>query len=111
MKKGLILAHERSRHYSNLLNTARGLVFFGVAHRGSDIAYWDIFAANLLKVTQLGFGTDNSFVEALRRNSATFADISRQFIEHSANLTIRTFYETKKLLNRCVDIAPVLPFC
>ncbi|KAI9766209.1 MAG: hypothetical protein M1839_005011 [Geoglossum umbratile] len=102
VKKALILAHERSRHYLDLLNSVRGLVFFGVPHRGSDIAYWGTFAANLLKVTQLGFGTNNSFVEALRRNSATFADISRQFIERGANLPIRTFFETEKLLNELI---------
>jgi hypothetical protein len=78
------------------------LVFFGVPHGGSDIAYWGNFAANLLKITQLGFGTNTSFVEALKRNSATFADISQQFSECGANLRIRTFYETEKLWNQLV---------
>jgi hypothetical protein len=100
----LILAHERSRHYADLLNSVRGLIFFGVPHRGADVAYWGSFAANLLKITQLGFGTNTSFVEALRRNSATFADISEQFIERGANLPIRTFYETERLLNQLVRI-------
>jgi hypothetical protein len=85
-----------------LLDSVRGLVFFGVPHRGSDIAYWGNFAANLLKITQLGFGTNTSFVEALKRNSATFADISQQFIERGANLPIRTFYETERLWNQLV---------
>jgi hypothetical protein len=80
----------------------RGLVFFGVPHRGSDVAFWGSFAANLLKITQLGFGTNTRFVEALKRNSETFADISQQFIERAANLPIRTFYETEKLLNQLV---------
>lgn len=85
-----------------MLDSVRGLVFFGVPHRGSDIAYWGNFAANLLKITQLGFGTNTSFVEALKRNSATFADISQQFIERGANLPIRTFYETERLWNQLV---------
>jgi len=78
------------------------LVFFGVPHRGSDIAYWGNFGANLLKITQLGFNTNTSFVEALKKNSTTFADISQQFSECGANLPIRTFYETKKLWNQLV---------
>jgi hypothetical protein len=98
----MILAHGRLRHYADLLNSVRGLVFFGVPHRGSDVAYWGNFAANLLKITQLGFSTNTSFVEALKRNSETFADISQQFIERGANLPIRTFYETEKLLNLLV---------
>jgi hypothetical protein len=78
------------------------LVFFGVPHRGADIAYWGNFAANLLKITQLGFGTNTRFVEALKRNSAIFAEISQQFIERGDHLPIRTFYETEKLLNQLV---------
>jgi hypothetical protein len=85
-----------------LLDSVRGLVFFGVPHRGSDIAFWGNFAANLLKITQLGFGINTSFVEALKRNSTTFADISQQFSELGANLPIRTFYETEKLWGQLV---------
>jgi hypothetical protein len=100
--KALILANEQSRHYPDLLNSVRGLVFFGVPHRGSDVAYWGNFAANLLKITQLGFGTNTSFVKVLKRNSTAFAEISQQFIGCGANLPIRTFYETEKFMNQLV---------
>ena len=100
----MILAHERLSHYASLLSNVRGLVFFGVPHRGSDVAYWGAFAANLLKIMQLGFGTNTRSVKDLERNSATFANISQQFIERGANLPIRTFYETEKLLNQVVCI-------
>jgi hypothetical protein len=74
-----------------------------VPHRGSDIAYWGNFAGNLLKITQLGFGTNTSFMEALKRNSTTFDNISKQFSECGANLPIRTFYETEKIWNQLVS--------
>jgi hypothetical protein len=93
----MILTHERSNYYSNLLKSVRGSVFFGVPHRGSDLAYWKNFAATILKVAQLGFGTNKNFVKPLRRNSAVFSEISQQFIERGADLQIRTFYETYKI--------------
>ncbi len=98
----MILAHERSKQYANLLASTRGLVFFGVPHRGSDIARLGNFAANLLEMAQLGFGTNTNFVEALKRNSETFAHISQQFIERGADIPIRTFYETERLGNQLV---------
>lgn len=98
----MILAHERSKQYASILTSTRGLVFFGVPHRGSDIASLGKFAAKLLEVAQLGFGTNTAFVEALTRNSDTFAHISQQFIERGADIPIRTFYETDKLGNQLV---------
>ncbi|KAE8373282.1 hypothetical protein BDV26DRAFT_297061 [Aspergillus bertholletiae] len=57
----LILAHERSSIYGHLLDCVRGLVFFGVPHRGADLAYWGTFAANLLNIVPLGPGTNCQF--------------------------------------------------
>lgn len=93
----MIIAHERSSIYGTVLNSVRALAFFGVPHRGSDLAYWSTFAARLLKTVQLGLGTNKSYVEALRKNSQTFADISQSFTERAEPLKIRTFYETEKL--------------
>ncbi|KAH0536549.1 hypothetical protein FGG08_006579 [Glutinoglossum americanum] len=93
----LILAHERSRHYADILGSVRGCVFLGVPHRGSDAAYWGTFAANLLKLAKPGININTKFLEALQRNSAVFAEISQQFVERGASLQIRTFYETEKL--------------
>ena len=86
----------------DVLESVRGLVFFGVPHRGSDLAYWSMFAARLLKDVQLGLGTNTSFVEALKRNSQSFADISKSFIERAMPLKIRTFYETENLYGNLV---------
>ena len=98
----MIVAHERRKIYGAVLDSVRALVFFGVPHRGSDLAYWSTFAARLLNTVQLGFGTNTSFVEALKRNSKTFADISQSFIERAEHLKIRTFYETEKLYGNLV---------
>jgi hypothetical protein len=97
----MIIAHQRSSLYGELLNYVRGSVFFGVPHRGSDAAYWGSFAANLLRVPTFG-RTNTSFITALQRNSGTFADISQQFIERGSSLQIKTFYETAMIFNQLV---------
>ncbi|KAF8540576.1 hypothetical protein BDD12DRAFT_833045 [Trichophaea hybrida] len=99
LKKAMIIAHERSLLYGDLLKCVHGAAFFGVPHRGSEVAYWANFAANLLKIPLLG-NTNAKFVAALQKNSEAFANISQQFIECSSSLQIRTFYETKKAYNQ-----------
>ncbi|KAF7502214.1 hypothetical protein GJ744_006436 [Endocarpon pusillum] len=102
VKQAIIRAHERSLVYGDLLRHIRGIVFMGVPHRGADLAYWAAFAANIVQVVQLGFGTNANFVEALKRNSQPFAKISRQFVERQLKLSIRTFYETQRLGNQVI---------
>ena len=77
----------------------------GVFHRGADSAYWASFFANILQVAQLGWGTNTKFVEALKRNSPTFINISTQFVERAALLRIRTFFETERWGNQVVGIS------
>ena len=77
----------------------------GVPNRGADLAYWASFAAHILQFGQLGWGTNTKFVEALKRNSPTFADISRQFVERAVSLTIRTFFETERWGNQIVSVS------
>jgi hypothetical protein len=100
--QAMIRAHERSSHYADLLQRVRGVVFMGVPHRGSDVAYWAAFAANILQFGQLGFATNPAYVTALRRNSETFAAISTQFVERAVPLSIRTFFETERMGNQLV---------
>lgn len=71
------------------------------------MAYWGSFAANLLQFGQLSLGTNQKFIEALRRNSPTLADISEQFVERAHSLSIRTFFETERLGNQVVSF----PYC
>ncbi|KAL8925462.1 MAG: hypothetical protein Q9172_002224 [Xanthocarpia lactea] len=102
VKKAIIRAHERSQHYGGLLQSIHGIVFMGVPHRGADSARWASLVANILQVGQLGLGTNTNFVEALKRNSPTFSDISRQFVERAKLLTIRTFFETERWGNQVI---------
>lgn len=74
----MIIAHERSNEYGELLSSVKAAIFLGTPHRGSDVAYWGTFAANVLKTLQLGRGTNTSFVSALQTNSTEFANISQQ---------------------------------
>jgi hypothetical protein len=99
----MILANERSKHYGDLLQHVRAVVFLGVPHRGSDIAYWATFAANILQFGQLGSRTNPAYVKALQRNSPTFASISTQFVDRAERLLIRTFYETERMGNQVVS--------
>lgn len=98
----MIIANERSNDYGELLNNIKAAMFLGTPHRGSDAAYWATYAANTLKILQLGRGTNNLFVSALQKNSTEFANISQQWIERAAPLKIRTFYETERLLGEIV---------
>jgi len=101
--QAMILAHHRSKYYGNLLQHVRAIVFFGVPHRGSDVAYWATFAANILQFGQLGLRTNPTYVKALQRNSSTFAEISTQFVERAESLSIRTFFETERMGNQVVS--------
>ncbi|KAL8863359.1 MAG: hypothetical protein Q9178_000039 [Gyalolechia marmorata] len=98
----IIRAHERSQHYGGLLQSIHGIVFMGVPHRGADSARWASLVASILQVGQFGLGTNTNFVEALKRNSPTFSDISRQFVERAKLLTIRTFFETERWGNQVI---------
>ena len=52
----------------------------------------------------LGFRGNSRFLDALKRSSQTWRDISKQFIKRTVQLEIRTFYETEKLGNMLVYI-------
>jgi hypothetical protein len=104
----MIIAHERSSEYGELLRSIKAAMFLGTPHRGSDAAYWAAYAARVLKVIQLGRATNDSFISALQRNSSEFANISQQWIERAAPLKIRTFYETERLLGELVCLTTPL---
>ena len=89
--------------WGDLLANIRGAIFFGVPHRGADLAYWAKFATQIIQNLSLGFVGNSNFVEPLVRNSATFAKISDLFIERGSKIAIRTFYETKRMRNKLVS--------
>ena len=52
----------------------------------------------------LEFRGNIRYVDALKRNSQIWRDISKQFVKRTVQLEIRTFYETEKLDNMLVYI-------
>lgn len=95
--QAMIRAHERLELYGEVLSKISSVVFLGTPHRGSDVAWWATFPANLLKALQLGSGTNTAYLDALVKNSAEFSLTSQQWVERSAGLKIRTFFETERL--------------
>jgi protein SERAC1 len=69
----------------------------GTPHRGSNVAYWSKFLANVLHTTQLGNNTSSQLLSDLQQNSRILSEISTQFVERGSALQIRTFYETEKV--------------
>jgi hypothetical protein len=102
----VIIAYERSSAYGELLGSVRGAIFFGVPHRGADVAYWGNVVANICKLTP--FGSNTKFIAPLRRKSGMFAEISQRFVERCKPLQICTFHETKTVKRQLVR-APYEP--
>ena len=100
----MILAWENTNVYGDMLKSVYGCIFLGVPHRGADIAYWANFPAKLLEYGLVGYGGNTAFLGALKKNSQTWRDISKQFVQRAAPLRIRTFFETQRLRNLLVII-------
>lgn len=97
------LANERSELWKDIVESVFSIVFFAVPHRGAGAAYLATVAAQVYKFATLNFGGNKNFVEALKRNSPEFWQISEAFIQPASNLAIiRSFYETTKIANNIV---------
>lgn len=106
--QALILANERSEYWKDIQESTIGVVFFGVPHRGADMAFWAECAANILAFASLGFVGSPSFAQVLKRNSPELSKVSSAFIQPASKIkTIRSFYETEKLGNDIVSQALV----
>lgn len=103
----MIVAHERSHVYGGVLEKIQSVLFFGTPHRGSDLAWWANFAADLTKALELGRGTNTNHSEAFKRNSEEISHISQQWAERSHNIEIRTYYETERLLGFLVSLRSI----
>jgi hypothetical protein len=104
VKKALILAHERLSDgaFSDILFNTRAIAFLSVPHQGSKTAGWATIVAAALKGASLGTFTNTAMISDLKRDSTTLSNISAQFVHRAKDLTIYTFYETKKLYGACV---------
>ena len=99
VKKALVLAYENlsNIYYKDVVDNTKAIIFLGVPHKGSDSAWWANFAANALKTASIGRFTNTALVAALRKNSNTLTNISKQFVHRGKDLKIYTFYETQRL--------------
>ncbi|KAH8649154.1 hypothetical protein BX600DRAFT_110749 [Xylariales sp. PMI_506] len=105
VKKAIVKAHEKDR-YSSLLNSVRGVMFFGTPHRGSSFANWGSVLANIASAASLGTRTNQTLSRDLQSNSVVLQEINMSFIERAKALQIFTFYETDRMQlanNRVVD--------
>lgn len=97
------LAIERSDLWKDIVDSVFSIIFFAVPHCGADSAKLATVAANVCRFATFGFAVNKNFVEALKRNSPEFWQISTAFIQPASKLqTIRTFYETNKMANKLV---------
>lgn len=77
-----------------------GLYSLEYPHRGADIAFWAGLPATLLDKGLAGFGGNTRFLDALKKNSMEWREISDQFIQRADRvLLIRSYFETKRLGN------------
>ncbi|KAJ9156533.1 ankyrin [Pleurostoma richardsiae] len=97
VKKALIIAHERSSHYSAILKSVAGVVFMATPHRGSAFATWGSIVARMIRLAQFGSGTNAELLSTLANNSKELQSISGQFVERGQGMKIVTFYETEAL--------------
>ena len=75
---------------------AKGIIFLGTPHRGSDTATWANFVAQAFGALQMGTTTNRSLLSDLTKNSEILSQISQQFVERGSMVRMKTFYETKK---------------
>ena len=104
VKRALILAHERSSEFHDILTHTKAIAFLAVPHKGSGTAWWGNFAANVLKGASIGLSTNSALVADLRKDSGALTDMQKQSIERIQHLKMYTFYETLKLQGVLVGI-------
>ena len=75
---------------------AKGIIFLGTPHRGTDTATWANFVAQAFGALQMGTTTNRSLLSDLTKNSEILRQISQQFVERGSSVRMKTFYETKK---------------
>ena len=95
-KKALVIAHERDSRYHDISASVKGVMFFGVPHRGSNIALWSNALARLANIPLFG-GLRTDLLSDLSPKSILLGNIHDQFIERGKHLQIFSFYERKKI--------------
>lgn len=100
----MILAKQNDDRYGELLEGINGCLFLGVPHRGADLAYWANIPAQIIAHLSMGLAGNTHFLESLKRKSEIWRSISNDFVHRGKKLHIRSFYETKKMVNQIVTL-------
>jgi hypothetical protein len=95
-RKAIIRAHEKER-YKSLLDSVRGILFFGTPHRGSALAGWSTLLSNVAVVASFGTKTNKGLSKDLQSQSFALQEISKSFVDRAKKLQIVSFYETDKM--------------
>lgn len=95
INKALILAHDRQQIYNTIAESKVGIVFLATPHQGSGLAALGQLACKLLRAC--GMRANKKLVTCLRQDADILWDISCQFVERSAEIYIKSFYETECL--------------
>ena len=114
VKQALVLAKNETK-YGSISNHTKGIFFFATPHKGSDFANYGSVLAEL--ATRLINKPTPQLLNALKSNSKTLSDLTKQFIDLAPNFQIATFYELQPMsLSRslvsvyresCVSLSPL----
>ena len=99
------MAHAHSSRYHSLVAAIKSVIFMGTPHRGSDAANWSKILGRLANIPMLG-SIRTDLLEDIRPKSELLMNISSDFVERGAGLSIFSIYERKfipGLLNLVVD--------
>ncbi|KAK1484968.1 ankyrin repeat protein [Colletotrichum abscissum] len=93
-KQAVIMAHEKDRYYSCILDQIHGVVFFGTPHRGSSLAAWDEIGTLIVKASTLGYATNSKLSSSLKVDSKFLRRTSESFAARGEDFEVRSFYES-----------------
>jgi hypothetical protein len=93
----MIQAHSDQEEYGTLLEAVRGLVFFGVPHRGASAASFFSSLANLLGYTPFTFRTNPAYLNDLKKRPDRLTEIADLFKQRAKPLRILSFYEMQRM--------------
>jgi protein SERAC1 len=83
--------------YKFLLDSIRGILFFGTPHRGSSLATWSTLLGSVVLAVSFGTMTNLGLSKDLQSHSIALQEISKSFVDRAKNLQIVSFYETDKM--------------
>ncbi|KAK1707429.1 hypothetical protein BDP67DRAFT_569049 [Colletotrichum lupini] len=96
-KQAVIMAHEKDRYYSCILDQIHGVVFFGTPHRGSSLAAWDEIGTLIVKASTLEYATNSKLSSSLKVDSKFLRRTSESFAARGEDFEVRSFYESVRM--------------